>query len=159
MSWDERVSRRVADLLALVYHEARNVRHLVKGGYLEPAPYARLISLPVNRDEAWHALHELRSQAASSPSPSAAAEVFESRLRLGIDDLIVLYANDNWRSSPFGGNPWRAITIRVAHLMMALESSGSESEELLAEVAKMRHNTGTVGQKLAKLQRRMDGES
>ena len=49
--------------LCLCYHEARNVRHLVKAGYVPPQLFERLRLLPTNKIEAWHALRR------SSPTP------------------------------------------------------------------------------------------
>jgi len=44
------VMQTFTDLVTLVYHEGRNVRHLVKDGRIdEPKRYSRLINLPCNR--------------------------------------------------------------------------------------------------------------
>jgi hypothetical protein len=46
-----------ATYVALAFHEARNVRHLVKAGHVDKAPYRMLITgMPTNREEAWQAL-------------------------------------------------------------------------------------------------------
>lgn len=51
--------------VCLVSHEARNVRLLVKHGYLEREPYSRLCdSLATNRYEAWSQLQPVRAEAA-----------------------------------------------------------------------------------------------
>jgi hypothetical protein len=41
----------VVDLLCLVYHEARNVRHAVKKGLVVGEPYKALTTLPNNPKE------------------------------------------------------------------------------------------------------------
>jgi hypothetical protein len=49
--------------VCLVYHEALNVRHLVKQGYLERDPYRRLCdSLATNRYVAWSQLQPVRAK-------------------------------------------------------------------------------------------------
>jgi hypothetical protein len=43
----------LADGLALVYHEGRHVRHLVRAGRVDPGGWEVLLSLPTNRVDAW----------------------------------------------------------------------------------------------------------
>jgi len=50
----------LADLSTLLYHEGRNVRHLVRAGYASAEQYQILVSLPRNRYEAWAALQPVR---------------------------------------------------------------------------------------------------
>ncbi len=44
----------LCDTLALIYHESRNVRHLVHQKLLNPQPWRFVVSLPTNRDDAWY---------------------------------------------------------------------------------------------------------
>lgn len=46
------------DYTTLVYHEARNVRHLLRAHHIEPNDWKYLIALPVNRNKAWEALQD-----------------------------------------------------------------------------------------------------
>ena len=43
---------RLAEYVSLVYHEARNVRHLIRAGAVKPEKWKYLIALPTNREEA-----------------------------------------------------------------------------------------------------------
>ena len=57
--------------LCLVYHEARNVRRLIKDGHLEAGPYEPLRRLPKNREEAWGRCHTGRRPPQAHPDPVA----------------------------------------------------------------------------------------
>lgn len=147
-------SVRLADLIALVYHEARNVRHLIKAGFIDPAPFTHLVSLPVNRDEAWAALQDYRTAALNAKSDSEAAMVFERRFGVSLAELAAVYANDRWRNSAYGGNAWFAITLKVADLL-ELGDEDAAAPTMIEEIAAMRHNTGTIQEKLERLDSRL----
>ena len=74
-----------ADYVALAYHEARNVRHLVSAGYLDRAPYRFLIDgMPTKREEAWRKLKPLRREASSANSAQEAEAVFQQKFELSL---------------------------------------------------------------------------
>ena len=50
--------------LCLCYHEARNVRHLVKAGHVPVHPFERLRGLPTNKTDAWNEMAPMRAEAA-----------------------------------------------------------------------------------------------
>ena len=52
----------VVDLLCLVYHEARNVRHPIKKGLIDSTLYKALVNLPTGRGKAWVAMESTRSR-------------------------------------------------------------------------------------------------
>ena len=55
-------TRILAELVCLVYHEARNVRHPIKAGMLPKAgKYAKLTSAPTHRLDAWKAMAGIRA--------------------------------------------------------------------------------------------------
>lgn len=89
--------------LCLCYHEARNVRHLVKAGYVPPRLFERLRDLPTNKIEAWHAMAPIRAEAAELGTARAASDLFTVRFECSIEQLIELYRNPHWRSN--GGGP------------------------------------------------------
>jgi len=93
--------------LCLCYQEARNVRHLVKAGYLSPQPFERLLLLPTNKIEAWQELARLRAEAAELGTARAASNLFTARFECSAEELIELYRNPHWRSSAYGGNRGR----------------------------------------------------
>jgi hypothetical protein len=75
----------------------------------------------------------------------------------GLDlwDLEALFGNPHWKHSPIGGNRWREVTRAVIDLLeagaSALSPSPDDAARLLREIPLMRHNMGTVGEKLADL--------
>src|SRR5687767_5603620 len=107
--------------LCLCYHEARNVRHLVKAGYVPPQRFERLRILPTNKIEAWHAMAPIRAEAAELRTARAASDLFTVRFECPIEQLIELYQNEHWRSSAYGGNPWAEIAGAVCDLQRALD--------------------------------------
>ena len=87
-----------ADLVTLAFHEARNVRHLVRDSKLEKAPFRMLIDgLPSDREEAWRQLQSLRTKARKCETAKAAEAVFQKRFKLSLDDLVRLSWNPGWR--------------------------------------------------------------
>jgi hypothetical protein len=158
----ERIAReRFASYLCLVYHEARNVRHLIKGGYLDAGPYLSLRDrLTKNRDEAWVALQDLRA-AAIEREASPALKLFVDRFGLTLEDLLGLFADARWKDAPsYGGNRWVEITRSVIELRDALVANEQEAiADLLHRIPALRHNNGLVGEKLRSLDTTLTRES
>lgn len=140
----------VVDLISLVYHEARNVRHPIKAGILtEASKYTRLVSLPNNRDDAWQHMSALRSRAVDSGTIEGARETFERFFGVTLRDLVMLYEMPIWRHSAYGGNKWAGISSKICELVDAMAAGAwSQAEELYREIMSMRHNTGQVVDKL-----------
>ena len=143
--------------LCLVYHEARNVRHLVKAGHVDSEPYRQLWeTLPTNRYKAWAALQPLCRDAIQRLGLSAHL-LFELRFRLSLGQLVELFDNPGWKHSPLGGNQWRDTTRAVAELRDALGHAAigfddpEHAARLLRDLPEMRHNTGSVRDKLRDL--------
>jgi hypothetical protein len=143
----------LADGLALVYHEARHVRHLVKAGRLTRIGWERLLSLPTNRVEAWRALQDVRKDAATEKRASSAAGRFERRFGKSLADLQDLYANDHWKhAATIGGHAWRGVTAAVTNLCEAIElGDAPKIESAGGSVRGSRHNNGAVRDKLIEL--------
>src|SRR6266536_1194309 len=114
----------LADFITLVYHEARNVRHLVKDGSLDLSGLEKLISLPKNRDAAWGELQSFRVQAEKQQTANEACEVFAHRFGKTLGDLKNIYANSNWKhSKKYGGNAWESIAKDALSLAQAIEET------------------------------------
>ena len=143
----------VVDLICLIYHEARNIRHPLRAGKLvHTSQYASLVSLPKNRDDAWRRMSDLRSHAASSGSIEAATDSFERVFGLNLPDVAALYRMPIWKHSAYGGNKWAEIGTKVCDLVDAMTAgAGSRTEELYREIISMHHNTGRVAEKLDRL--------
>lgn len=144
----------LADYVALVYHEARNVRHLIRAGAIEPEEWKYLVSLPVNRDEAWQALQDVRAQARQANDPAGVLHIFERRFRVSLAQLVALYGNQAWRNQAYGGNAWERVAELVRQLAECLDAGRlSEADGLLGALRIARHNTGAVIDKLSRLDR------
>lgn len=143
------------EVLALAYHEARNVRHLVRGNLISPVePWRRLIDLPTNRDHAWVQFTPLLHEAKSVGNGADATTVFSRRFDVDLEELERMFANPNWRGSGFGGNAWARITARLRLLRDAILSHDDEAaRESAAALYEERHNTGSLREKFEKLQR------
>jgi hypothetical protein len=137
-----------ASYLSLVYHEAGNVRHLIKEGFIARRPYEQVLSLPKNRENAWAVMQDLRTRASRSGSAEAASKVFANQFRLDLEELVDLYEDRLWRHSAYGGNRWSGITQSVIEPRDALDQGGAEAADLLDRIPAMRHNTGQVEEKL-----------
>jgi len=81
----------VTDFVALLYHEARNVRHLIKKGFLDEEPWRWVVSLPVSRDEAWREMSSLRTNARQATSVDEVTSVFEQRFHVTLKELIEMF--------------------------------------------------------------------
>jgi hypothetical protein len=143
----------IVDLICLLYHEARNVRHPIKAGKLTDAQkYARLVNLPNNRIEAWQVMETLRARAVDSGTAEAARKTFEQFFGVTLRDLVTLYELPIWRHSAYGGNKWAAISLKVQDFVEAIRTEAlARSEDLYCEIMTMRHNTGQVAEKLRRL--------
>lgn len=144
----------LADYVALVYHEARNVRHLIRAGVAQPEEWKYLVALPVNRDAAWQALQDVRAQARGANDTAGVLQVFERRFRVSLAQLVEIYGNQAWRSGSYGGNAWERIAELVRKLAACLDAGRlSEADGLLEALRIVRHNTGALIDKLSRLDR------
>jgi len=145
--------RLLADGLALVYHEARHARHLVKGGFLPSTGWERLLSLPTNRVKAWQAIQAVREDAAKALTPDEAIDLFEKRFGKDLASLGELYANEHWKhAKTVGGHAWRGVTAAVGTLGMAIQRGRvSEIEGAVHSLLSSRHNNGAVRDKIVEL--------
>jgi hypothetical protein len=143
----------LADGLALVYHEARHARHLVKAGYISPAGWEHILGLPANRVEAWRTVQAVRQAAGEAENASNAAGCFEQRFKKSVDDLEELYTNPHWRhASAVGGHAWRGVAAAVSGLRDAIERAETSDVEIAAEsLVAARHNNGPIRQKVKEL--------
>lgn len=144
-----------ADYVALAYHEARNVRHLVSAGYLDRAPYRFLIDgMPTKREEAWRKLKPLRREASSANSAQEAEAVFQQKFELSLEELVAISENLHWSGTHKGGNRWAQIDRKIIELKHAIDQNDKERTTiLLQELPRMSHNTGRLGKKLELLNR------
>jgi hypothetical protein len=142
-----------ADLVTLLYHEGRNVRHLVNKGYKIDSKFLSLRDrLAKNRYQAWKQIQPLRLKACKARSGKEVELIFEQQFNLPLSDLAVLYSQPYWKGTPYGGNAWLPIACKVKEVRDLLDT-GMEDEAncLISKILEMYHNTGKVNKKLMDL--------
>ena len=83
-----------ADLVTLLYHEGRNVRHLVKkDSTVDPKFLPLRNGLAKNGCEAWKQIQPLRLEASKARLGREVERIFERQFNLTSDDLVELYAH------------------------------------------------------------------
>lgn len=87
----------LVDHIALLYHEARNVRHLIRADFHPSKGWDRVVSLPTNRLAAWREIQDTREEAKAAGNTEAALAVFEGRFQVSLIELREMFANEHWR--------------------------------------------------------------
>lgn len=144
----------LVDVLALLYHEGRNVRYLVKHKYMiiDPKFLSLTVQLANNRIDAWKQIQYLRKKAAIMQTGENTKRVFERQFKLSLDDLIELYSHPGWKGSQYGGNAWLPIALNAKGLLDLLDSGKiEESYRLINQILDSHHNTGVVRDKIKEL--------
>lgn len=142
----------LVDYTALIYHEARNVRHLIHAQAIAPDSWKYLVALPINRIKAWEEIQSIRSKAKKAQTVREVLLPFERRFKVTLEQLNELYDHPSWRSSAYGGNAWKRITELVLGLANALDKGDSEEvTRLLTLLSQANHNNGSVASKLRQL--------
>ena len=141
------------DYVSLLYHEARNVRHLIRAGHISAEGWEKIVSLPNNRDEAWKVIQPFRNSAKEMESASECLRVFEQRFEANLSALQEMFEDPNWRHAKmYGGNAWAQIAATVSKLVQAIQSGQSSDQDAALDALRYaEHNTGTVEAKLQKL--------
>jgi hypothetical protein len=147
-----------ADGLTLVYHEARNVRFLIKGDHLEREGWERLLNLPSDRVKAWKDLQFLRKAARGKLTADEVSQVFEKQFGRGLKDLATLYANQNWKhANAYGGHAWCHVTQLVVELGHALGCSDQGLiDTTCGLLLQAKHNNGWLRNKIKELDCEID---
>ena len=143
-----------ADLVTLLYHEGRNVRHLVKkDSTVDPKFLPLRNGLATDRCEAWKQIQPLRLEASKAQLGREVEQMFERQFNLTLDDLVILYAHPGWKGTPlYGGNAWLPIAHKVKEVRDLLDSGRKdEAYCLVGLILEMSHNTGKVCDKLRNL--------
>ena len=145
--------RELSDYVSLLYHEARNVRHLIRAGHVSAEGWEKIISLPNNRDEAWKVIQPIRSSSKQAESASECLRVFEQRFDADLNALQEMFEDANWRHAKlYGGNAWAQIATTVSQMVKASRSGQTSDQDVALDALwRAEHNTGTVEEKLQKL--------
>lgn len=144
------------EFTALVYHEGRNASRLFHLNAASRKTFGQLAELPPDQNKAWEKLIPVQKQSAEAASAKEAAEAFANQFGCSLEELAALFENPAWRRVPgCGGAPWAAIARAAMSLRDALDRKDeAETARLAGEIPSMRHHTGTVKDKLARLKAR-----
>ena len=143
-----------ADILALLYNEGRNVRHLSRNEKVnvDPCFLSLRDGLATNRHQAWVQSQPLRGKGELSPFARLTERVFEQEFHLTVKDLGVLFGHSGWKGTYYSGNAWQPIAgmaIQLYHLID--DKQELEAASLVESILQSCHNTGIVRDKLRNL--------
>jgi hypothetical protein len=141
------------EFVALVYHEGRNVSRLFRHNAASRKTFGTLANLPPDDGKAWDQLIAIQQKSAAAASVTEAEDVFKEDLGCSLQELAPMFESKEWHRVPgYGGPRWAAIAKSVIALAEAINKKDEgAASKLTAEIPAMRHNTGSVKDKLAKL--------
>lgn len=141
------------ELLALTYHEARNVRQLFRHNAASTHKFGPLADhLGPESNEAWKRLIPAQQRAAETGSAKDAAAVFSENFGCAPEDVAAMFESPAWKRIPmYGGPRWAAIARAVIELGSSIDAGSDGTAAKIEEIMTMRHNTGLVRDKLARL--------
>ncbi len=145
------------ELMALVYHEARNVSRIFHLHAASTKTFGRLADLPPDDALAWQKLINLQQRGSEAASAKEAEALFREDFGCSLDEIQAMFENPAWKRFPqYGGPRWAAIAKAVSGLGHAIDKKKDDAaaQKLLSEILAMRHNTGTVEHKLSRLKAR-----
>ncbi len=144
------------ELMALVYHEGRNVGRLFHLNAVSHNTFSHIAELPPEAKKGWEKLIQMQQRASAADSAAQAEQVFREALGCSLEELHTMFENPAWKRLPqYGGPRWATIAKAVIELRDAIDGEDEVAAERLArEIPAMRHNSGTVEHKLATLKSR-----
>jgi hypothetical protein len=144
------------ELMALVYHEGRNVSRIFHLNAASTKTFGKLAELSPDDAKAWEMLIPSQQRATETASAKDAEALFREDFGCSLLDIGKMFEHTAWRRFPqYGGVRWAAIAKAVIELRDALDATNDTSAgRLLAEIPAMRHNSGSVEHKLSRLKAR-----
>jgi hypothetical protein len=144
------------ELLALAYHEARNVRQLFRHNAASKAKFGAIADhLPPDPAAAWERTIHLQRRAAECTSAKDAAAAFAEEFGCSPADLAGLFASPGWKRAPGCGGPrWAAIAESISKLGGIIDKKKDSAAAQISEILALPTNTGTVHATLARLKAR-----
>jgi hypothetical protein len=141
------------ELLALTYHEARHVRQLFRHNAASTDKFGRLADhLGPEEKEAWTRLIPAQQRAAEAATARDAGAIFVESFGCAPADVAAMFASPAWKRIPmYGGARWAAIAGAVAELGALIDAGGDGATAKIDQIMAMRHNSGLVRDKLARL--------
>jgi predicted component of type VI protein secretion system len=141
------------ELLALTYHEARHVRQLFRHNAASTQKFGALADhLGPDANQAWTRLIPAQQRAAEAASAKDADAIFVESFRCAPADVAAMFTSPAWKRIPmYGGARWAAIARAVVELGALIDAGSDGAGAKIDEIMAMRHNTGSVRDKLARL--------
>ncbi|HVN28331.1 MAG TPA: hypothetical protein VMT64_07585 [Candidatus Binataceae bacterium] len=144
------------ELMALVYHEGRNVSRIFHLNAASTRTFGKLAELPPDDAKAWELLIPAQQRAAGAASAKDAEAVLRDDFGCSLDEIGKMFEHQAWRRFPqYGGPRWAAIAKAVGALRDAIDAKdGAATARLIGEITALRHNTGSIEHKLSRLKAR-----
>lgn len=144
------------ELMALAYHEGRNVGRIFHLNAASTRTFGKLAELPPDDAKAWQMLIPSQQRAGAAASAKDAEALFREDFGCSLMDIGKMFEHTAWKRFPqYGGARWASIAKSVTDLRDAIDANDdTAATKLLAEIPGMRHNTGTVEHKLSRLKAR-----
>jgi hypothetical protein len=144
------------ELMALVYHEGRNVSRIFHLNAASTRTFGKLAELPPDDHKAWELLIPTQQRAIEKTSAKDAETLFREDFGCSLLDIGKMFEHSSWRRFPqYGGARWAAVAKAVQDLRDAIDGKDdAAAAKLIAEIPTMRHNTGNVEHKLSRLKAR-----
>jgi hypothetical protein len=144
------------EMMALVYHEGRNVGRIFHLHAASTRTFGKLAELPPDDRKAWQMLIPSQQRATETASAKDAEALFREDFGCSLLDIGKMFEHTAWKRFPqYGGARWAAIANAVIELRDAIDAKNeAAAAKLLAEIPALRHNTGTVEHKLSRLKAR-----
>ena len=145
--------KQLAELVCLVYHEARNIRIPIRRGKVpDSLRYSALMVLSAHSNLAWRELSTLRNAAGKAQNATLAASIFGNRFHLSLIELAHLFQGSFWDALS-GGPMWANVTIKVWELIGTKDlADESGSRDLYRDLLQMPVQSGRVVDRLRSLQ-------
>jgi hypothetical protein len=144
------------ELMALVYHEGRNVSRIFHLHAASTKTFGKLAELGPDDSKAWEMLIPSQQRATETASAKDAEALFRQDFGCSLLDIGKMFEHTAWKRFPqYGGARWAAIAKAVIDLRDALDGKNdAAARKLVAEIPAMRQTTGTVEHKLSRLKAR-----
>jgi hypothetical protein len=144
------------ELMALVYHEGRNVGRIFHLHAASTKTFGKLAELPPDDAKAWEMLIPSQQRAADAASAKDAEAIFRDDFECSLLDIAKMFEHTAWKRFPqYGGARWAAVANAVIELRDAIDAKDDAAvTRLHADLPAMRHNTGSVEHKLSRVKAR-----
>ena len=144
------------ELMALVYHEGRNVSRIFHLNAASTRTFGKLAELPPDDPKSWQLLIPSQQRASEAASAKDAETVLRDDFGCSLLDIGKMFEHSAWKRFPqYGGARWAAIATAVSELRDAIDAKDDAAvAKLLESIPALRHNTGTVEHQLSRLKAR-----